>query len=129
MLAGLKAPLGVHAVMGNHDYWDDRTVQRSGQGVTVAHRALEAAGIPVYENDAVRLRRGIGERLRHARADVAGAPEDFFFEILPKYGKTSKNHSKNRKNQKKSELWTPHCRSQRLSVVACFFGFLTFSCT
>ncbi|MGY4431270.1 hypothetical protein ACVWWO_003747 [Bradyrhizobium sp. F1.13.1] len=55
VLAGLKAPLGVHAVMGNHDYWADRTVQQVGHGPTVAHRALEAAGIPVYENDVVRL--------------------------------------------------------------------------
>src|SRR3954453_8982041 len=31
VLAGLKAPLGVHAVMGNHDYWADRTVQQVGQ--------------------------------------------------------------------------------------------------
>ena len=51
----LKAPLGVHAILGNHDYWDDRTVQQDGQGKTVAHRALEAAGIPVYENDVARL--------------------------------------------------------------------------
>src|SRR5712671_5899450 len=28
VLAGLKAPLGVHAILGNHDYWDDQTVQR-----------------------------------------------------------------------------------------------------
>jgi uncharacterized protein len=55
VLAGLRAPLGVHAILGNHDYWDDRTVQREGQGTTVARRALEAVGIPVYENDAVRL--------------------------------------------------------------------------
>ncbi len=55
VLAGLRAPLGVHAVMGNHDYWDDRTVQQLGHGPTIAHRALEAVGIPVYENDAVRL--------------------------------------------------------------------------
>ena len=58
VLANLKAPLGVHAVMGNHDYWSDMTVQRAGHGQTVAHRALEAAGIPVYENDAVRLTKG-----------------------------------------------------------------------
>lgn len=55
VLAGLKAPLGVHAVMGNHDYWVDGAVQQAGQGPTAAHRALEAAGIPVYENDVVRL--------------------------------------------------------------------------
>ncbi|WP_128927902.1 metallophosphoesterase [Bradyrhizobium guangxiense] len=71
VLAGLRAPLGVHAVMGNHDYWDDRTVQQAGHGPTVAHRALEAAGIPVYENDAVRLTKdgrpfwlaGLGDQL------------------------------------------------------------------
>ena len=54
-LAGLKAPLGVHAILGNHDWWEDKQVQRDGQGPTVARRALEAAGIPVYENDAKRL--------------------------------------------------------------------------
>jgi predicted MPP superfamily phosphohydrolase len=58
VLAGLKAPLGVHAILGNHDYWDDRSVQHSGQGATVARRALEAAGIPVYENDVQRLSKG-----------------------------------------------------------------------
>jgi uncharacterized protein len=57
-LAKLKAPLGVHAILGNHDYWDDRAVQREGQGKTVAQRALEAAGIPVYENDVARLIKG-----------------------------------------------------------------------
>lgn len=55
VLAGLRAPLGVHAVLGNHDYWDDKTVQRDGQGTTIARRGLEAAGIPVYENDVARL--------------------------------------------------------------------------
>jgi len=71
VLAGLKAPLGVHAVMGNHDYWVDKPVQQAGHGPTVAHRALEAAGIPVYENDAVRLTKdgrafwlaGLGDQL------------------------------------------------------------------
>jgi len=55
LLGGLKAPLGVHAVTGNHDWWEDKTAQRDGMGPTIAHRALRAAGIPVYENDAVRL--------------------------------------------------------------------------
>ncbi|GLR87502.1 metallophosphoesterase [Bradyrhizobium iriomotense] len=55
VLGRLKAPLGVHAILGNHDWWDDRTVQREGKGHPVARQALEAAGIPVYENDAQRL--------------------------------------------------------------------------
>jgi predicted MPP superfamily phosphohydrolase len=75
-LAGLKAPLGVHAILGNHDYWDDRTVQHDGQGVTVARRAIEAAGIPVYENDVQRLSKGgrsfwlagLGDQLAYAPA-------------------------------------------------------------
>jgi uncharacterized protein len=75
-LAGLNAPLGVHAILGNHDYWDDRVVQRNGQGATAAHRALEAAGIPVYENDVQRLCKagrpfwlaGLGDQLAYAPA-------------------------------------------------------------
>jgi predicted MPP superfamily phosphohydrolase len=75
-LAGLKAPLGVHAILGNHDWWDDRTAQRDGQGPTIARRALEAAGIPVYENDARRLTKnghpfwlaGLGDQLAYMPA-------------------------------------------------------------
>ncbi len=54
-LAGLRAPLGVHAVLGNHDWWDDAAAQRARRGPVPARLALEAAGLPVYENDAVRL--------------------------------------------------------------------------
>lgn len=54
-LATLAAPLGVHAVLGNHDWWIDAETQRRGHGPTQARRALEAKGIPVYENDVVRL--------------------------------------------------------------------------
>ena len=54
-LAGLKAPLGVHAILGNHDYWSDRAVQKEGRGKPAARQALEAVGIPVYENDVTRL--------------------------------------------------------------------------
>lgn len=76
VLAGLKAPLGVHAILGNHDYWDDRTVQLDGQGETVARRALEAKGIPVYENDVQRLSKagrpfwlaGLGDQLAYLPA-------------------------------------------------------------
>jgi uncharacterized protein len=74
VLSGLKAPLGVHAILGNHDWWDDKTVQHSGHGVTAARRGLEAAGIPVYENDARRLVKdgrpfwlaGLGDQLAYS---------------------------------------------------------------
>jgi predicted MPP superfamily phosphohydrolase len=74
VLSGLKAPLGVHAILGNHDWWDDKTVQHNGQGVTAARRGLEAAGIPVYENDARRLSKdgrpfwlaGLGDQLAYS---------------------------------------------------------------
>lgn len=54
-LAALRAPLGVHAIIGNHDWWQDAAAQRTGQGPVFARQALEAAGIPVYENEVVRL--------------------------------------------------------------------------
>ena len=54
-LAQLSAPLGIHAVLGNHDWWQDNSVQRRHAGPVPAGLALEAAGIPVYQNRAVRL--------------------------------------------------------------------------
>lgn len=54
-LATLDAPLGGHAVLGNHDWWADDEAQASLEGPVFARRALEAAGIAVYENDAARL--------------------------------------------------------------------------
>jgi predicted MPP superfamily phosphohydrolase len=70
-LGALKAPLGVHAILGNHDWWDDRTAQQSGRGPIFGRRALERVGIPVYENEAVRLEKsgksfwlaGLGDQL------------------------------------------------------------------
>ena len=55
-LAGLKATHGIHAVLGNHDWWEDVAVQHARSGPTPAGEALARAGIPVYENQAVRLR-------------------------------------------------------------------------
>jgi hypothetical protein len=57
-LSRLRAPLGVHAVLGNHDWWKDDEVQRRGAGTPFARRALQDAGIAVYENEAVRLQKG-----------------------------------------------------------------------
>jgi len=69
--SGLKAPLGVHAVMGNHDWWEDRTAQRNGHGPVFGQRALENVGITVYENDVAKLQKdgqtfwlaGLGDQL------------------------------------------------------------------
>ncbi|VAW13584.1 Ser/Thr protein phosphatase family protein [hydrothermal vent metagenome] len=79
-LAGLRAPLGVHAILGNHDWWSDAGAQRRRQGPTEAANALEAAGIPVYENDAVRLTKdgrgfwlaGLGDQLAFDNGVVNG---------------------------------------------------------
>ncbi|WP_298963259.1 metallophosphoesterase [uncultured Methylobacterium sp.] len=55
VLGGLRAPLGVHAVLGNHDWWEDRTAQARGRGPTIAGEALAKAGIRVLSNEAVAL--------------------------------------------------------------------------
>lgn len=61
ILAGLKAPLGVHAILGNHDYWggsltDWPYTPEKVHDYAQRHRdMLAAAGARLYENDAVRL--------------------------------------------------------------------------
>ncbi|MFT3730132.1 MAG: metallophosphoesterase [Hyphomicrobium sp.] len=55
VLAKLKAPYGVHAILGNHDWWQSAEVQRLRQGPPPAAQALTAVGIPVYQNTAVRF--------------------------------------------------------------------------
>jgi predicted MPP superfamily phosphohydrolase len=65
--ARLSAPLGVHAILGNHDWWHD---------VAGVRRAFARVGIPVLENRAVLLgagsRRvwlaGLGDQLAHRLA-------------------------------------------------------------
>ncbi|MCF4099681.1 metallophosphoesterase [Maritalea mediterranea] len=54
-LARLKAPLGVHAVLGNHDWWEDLQAQARRGGPTMAGKALEEVGIKLYSNDVTRL--------------------------------------------------------------------------
>jgi uncharacterized protein len=71
VLAGLKAPLGVHAILGNHDWWEDGAAMTNRRGPTASRLELERVGIPVYENDAVRLTKsgrsfwlaGLGDQL------------------------------------------------------------------
>jgi predicted MPP superfamily phosphohydrolase len=65
--AQCRAPLGVQAILGNHDWWFNLPRIRA---------ALGTAGIPVMENDAVRLVHrgrpfwllGLGDQIAHIRA-------------------------------------------------------------
>ncbi len=69
-LKNLHAPLGVYAVMGNHDWWYDPTRVRM---------AFEGQGIRIVDNDVVRLERdgqvfwlaGIADAWSH-EDDIAG---------------------------------------------------------
>ena len=89
-LGALRAPLGVHAILGNHDWWDDSAAQRTRRGPVASQRGLSKVGVPVYENEAVRLETpsgpfwlvGLGDQIafrtrrRHGfdgRDDLAGA--------------------------------------------------------
>ncbi|WP_099825808.1 metallophosphoesterase [Oceaniglobus indicus] len=54
-LAGLRAPLGVHAILGNHDWRDDDLARASDYRESGVLNALRDAGIPVMLNDAVEL--------------------------------------------------------------------------
>lgn len=57
VLGELRAPHGVYAVLGNHDWWDDRAAQARGGGPNLYAVALEQEGIPVLSNRAVKLER------------------------------------------------------------------------
>ena len=75
-LGKLTAPLGVHAVLGNHDYWEDRAFQQDQSKTPLARTALREAGIATYVNEVVRLEKdghafwlaGLGDQLGILRA-------------------------------------------------------------
>ena len=58
VLSRLQAPLGVHTILGNHDWWHDAPAQARGAGPTETHLAFAAAGMPVMENQAIRIEGG-----------------------------------------------------------------------
>jgi uncharacterized protein len=60
-LSRLRAPSGVYAILGNHDWWADAAAQTRGRGPIAARVALENAGIAVLENDCASVSKN-GER-------------------------------------------------------------------
>jgi len=77
-LARLEAPLGVYSILGNHDWWSAAIPSEPPDGSRSIRRALAAAGVPLLENQSVRLTQhgrpfwliGLGDllaQLPHAR--------------------------------------------------------------
>lgn len=56
-LGGLRAPLGTHAILGNHDWWEDMAARGSGDALAVPAiaRELTAVGVRVLRNAAQRI--------------------------------------------------------------------------
>jgi uncharacterized protein len=55
-LARLQAPLGVYAILGNHDWWSAALPTDPPDQSQSIRKALEGAKIPVLENEAIQLR-------------------------------------------------------------------------
>lgn len=74
-LAPLRAPLGVHVVMGNHDWWDCMLSRRTGFRENSVRDALAASGFNHLPNRAVRVPHGdgfwlVGTDSQHARKHI-----------------------------------------------------------
>ncbi len=54
ILGELRAPQGVFAILGNHDWWDDLAAQARGGWPNLYAEALEREGIPVLSNRAIK---------------------------------------------------------------------------
>jgi uncharacterized protein len=61
-LSILKAPLGVYAVLGNHDWWHGPLPSLPADGAEGVRQALRSAGIEVLENESLRVSRRFGVR-------------------------------------------------------------------
>ena len=54
-LKHLHAPLGVYAVMGNHDWWNDKSAMKRRSGPVQMSEALKQSGIHVLNNEALKI--------------------------------------------------------------------------
>ena len=81
-LARLHAPLGVFAILGNHDWWHGALPDMPSDDAHDIGRALKAAGIRLLDNDAARVRKdgrpiwilGLADQMarRHSRTQWDG---------------------------------------------------------
>jgi predicted MPP superfamily phosphohydrolase len=84
VVSALRAPLGVYSILGNHDWWDDKQAQARLDGPVAAQRALEDVGIPVLENEALRLEKdgkpfwiaGVGDQIPFLLRDIEWGRDD-----------------------------------------------------
>ena len=53
VLEGLRAPLGAHAILGNHDWWHGALPGMKADGAESVRRALRHAHITVLENQSI----------------------------------------------------------------------------
>lgn len=89
-LATLSAPLGIHAVLGNHDY-DGYSRSDTLQRPVVVEQALRDAGIEVYINSAVRIAHresgfwlaGLGDQRAFHRRGMSYHQADLGLDDLP----------------------------------------------
>jgi uncharacterized protein len=84
-LARLEASLGVYSVLGNHDWWSAAIPTNPPDRSQSVRKALADAGIPVLENEALRLSQngrpfwlvGLGDQMaiKRSRFDVHGVDD------------------------------------------------------
>ncbi len=68
----LKSTIGTYAIMGNHDWWEDRQASLSGLGLPFAQKVFTEAGIKVLDNEAVQLKKdGMPFWLSGTNSDIA----------------------------------------------------------
>lgn len=79
LLDGLRAPRGVFAIQGNHEYWDDLEFHGDPRKPTAMQRAFERTAIPLLGNQAVRL------NLTGGKAWIAGISSQIAL-IGPRFG-------------------------------------------
>lgn len=90
-LSSLAAPLGVHAILGNHDYWHNSGFEEDPDHMPSIGHALAAVDIRVHVNRAVRLEKdgkpfwlaGLADQLALAYSPLKGPTNDTGLDDLP----------------------------------------------